>query len=83
MKTKLLGKSKISRLNEKLFSSILLDFTPYWNYKLYKDELNQKLTNLTTKEKYHLKCDALDASVVNGSRQPIIYSLVSGKDLPQ
>ena len=35
--------------------------------------------NLSSTNKIHLKCDAIDGSVVNGDRQPILYSFVLDK----
>ena len=35
--------------------------------------------NLSSTNKIHLKCDAIDGSVVNGIRQPILYSFVLDK----
>ena len=41
--------------------------------------LSQKIVNLSNTNKIHLKCDAIDGSVVNGVRQPILYSFVLDK----
>ena len=38
-----------------------------------------KILNLSTTNKIHLKCDVDDGSVVNGLRQPILYSFVLDK----
>ena len=35
--------------------------------------------NLSTKDKIHLKCDCVDGSVVNGLRQPILFSFMLDK----
>ena len=35
--------------------------------------------NLSTKDKVHLKCIIIDGIVINGFRQPILYSLVLDK----
>ena len=34
---------------------------------------------LSTIDKMDIKCDVLDRSVVNGLRQPILFSFISGK----
>ena len=38
--------------------------------------LVKKFLYLGSTNKKHLKCEVIDGSVVNGSRQPIIYSFV-------
>ena len=35
---------------------------------------NDKPINITGIDKVHLKCDCIDGSVVNGIREPILYS---------
>ena len=68
--------------DEKTFFKTLLGFMPYWVYKttnvfhskypgLYTSEKN---VNLSTRNKNHLKSDIIGASVINGVRQPIVFS---------
>ena len=80
-KTKLIVNSGIIaiRFDEKSFFSTILDFTAGWDYKHYSQYLSQKIVNLSNTNKIHLKCDAIDRSVVNGVRQPILYSFVLDK----
>ena len=80
-KTKLVVRSGIIaiRFDEKSFFSTILGFTPGWDYKHYNQYLSQKYVNLSNTNKIHLKCDAIDGSVVNGIRQPILYSFVLDK----
>ena len=80
-KTKLVVRSGIIavRFDEKSFFSSILGFTPSWDYKHYNEYLSQKFVNLSNTNKIHLKCDAIDCSVVNGIRQPILYSFVLDK----
>ena len=80
-KTKLVVKSGIIaiRFDEMSFFSTILGFTPGWDYKHYNQYLSQKIVNLSNTNKIHLKCDAIDGSVVNGVRQPILYSFVLDK----
>ena len=80
-KTKLVVRSGIIaiRFDEKSFFSTILGFTPGWDYKHYNQYLSQKIVNLNSTNKVHLKCDAIDGSVVNGIRQPILYSFVLDK----
>ena len=81
MKTKLVVRPGILaiRFDEKSFFSIILDFRAHWDYKHYYDNFSQKIVNLSTTKKIHLNCDVIDGSVVDGSRQPIIFSFVSEK----
>ena len=70
------------RFNGKSFSNTLLGFTPYWDKNptnaIHADGpgayVIEKFLNSSTKSKTQLKCDGLDGSVVNGSRQTILYS---------
>ena len=43
--------------------------------------MSQKILNLGNTIKIHLKADVIDGSLVNGSRQPILYSFVLNKKL--
>ena len=67
------------RFEENSFFSTILGFTPGWDYKHYNQYLSQKIVNLSSTNKIHLKCDVFDGSVVNGDRQPILYSFVLDK----
>ena len=80
-KTKLIVNSGIIaiRFDEKSFFSTILGFTAGWDYKHYNQYLSRKIVNLSTTNKIHLKADVIDGSVVNGSRQPILYSFVLDK----
>ena len=80
-KTKLVVRSGIIaiRFDEKSFFSTILGFTPGWDYKHYNQYLSQKIVKLSNTNKIHLKCDAIDGSLVNGIRQPILYSFVLDK----
>ena len=80
-KTKLVVRSGIIaiRFDEKSFFSTILAFTPDWDYKHYNQYLSQKIVNLSNTSKINLLCDAIDGSVVNGIRQPILYSFVLDK----
>ena len=80
-KTKLVVTSGIIaiRFNENSFFSTILGFTAGWDYKQYNQYLSQKIVNLNSTNKIYLKCDAIDGSVVNGIRQPILYSFVLDK----
>ena len=80
-KTKLVVRSGIIaiRFDEKSFFSTILGFTPGWDYKHYNQYLSQKIVDLNSTNKIHLKCDAIDGSIQNGLRQPILYSFVLDK----
>ena len=81
MKTKLFVQSGIIaiRFDEKSFFSTILGFTAGWDYKHYNKYTSKKIVNLGSKNKIHLKCDVIDGSVVDGIRQPILYSFVLDK----
>ena len=81
MKTNLVVRSGIIaiRFDEKSFFSTILGFTPGWDYKHYNKYTSQKLVNLGSTNKIHLKYDCIDGSVVDGIRQPILYSFISDK----
>ena len=81
MKTKLVVNNGIIaiRFDEKSFFSTVLGFTPGWDYKHYNKYTSQKVVNLGSTNKIHLKCDCIDGSVVNGLRQTILYSFVIDK----
>ena len=80
-KTKLVVSNGIIaiRFDENSFFSTILGFTAGWDYKHYNQYLSQKIVNLSSTNKIHLKCDAINGSVLNGIRQPILYSFVLDK----
>ena len=81
MKTKLVVRSGVIaiRFDEKSFFSSVLGFTPGWDYKHYNKYISQKVVNLGSTNKIHLKCDCIDGSVLNGIGQPILFSFVLDK----
>ena len=81
MKTKLDVKAGIIaiRFDEISFFNTILGFTPGWDYKHYNKYISQKIVNLSNTKKIHLKCDVINGSVVNGLRQPILYSFLLDK----
>ena len=81
MKTRLVVKSGIMaiRFDEKSFFNTVLGFTAGWGYKHYKKYISQKIIYLGSTNKIYWKCDIIDGSVVNGLRQPILYSFVLDK----
>ena len=81
MKTKLVLKYGIIalRFDEKSFFKTVLGFTSGWDYKFYIKYTSQKIVNLGNTKKINLKCDVIDGSVLDGVRQPIIYSFVLDK----
>ena len=85
MKTKIIlnyiGGRKLSvlgtlRFDERSFFHTLLGLTPYWDYKTPDVYTSDKILNLSTVNKIHLKCDVIDGSVADGIRQPILYRFV-------
>ena len=67
------------RFDERSFFHTLLGFTPYWDYKPSNVYTSDKILNLNTVNKIHLKCDIIHGSVVDGVRQPILCSFVLDK----
>ena len=80
-KTKLDVRSGViaTRFDEKSFFNTILGFSPGWDFKHYNKYTSQKLVNLGSTNKIHLKCDVIDGSVVDGIRQPILYRFVLDK----
>ena len=78
MKTKLVVKSGIIaiRFDDNSFFSTIPGFTSGRDYKHYNKYISQKIVNLGSTNKLHLKCDVIDGSVVDGLRQPILNSSV-------
>ena len=78
MKTKLVvGDGIIAiRFDEKSFFSTVLGFTPGWDFKHYNEYFSQKIINLSTRNKIHLKCDVIDGFIQDGIRRPILISFV-------
>ena len=65
-----------------------MGFTPYWDYKPTNGSFAESpgvytsdkiILNLNIINKIHLKCDIVDGSVVNGVREPILFSFVLDK----
>ena len=81
MKTKLVVRSGIIAIgfDEKSLFSTVLGFNSGWDYKHYNEYISQRFLNVGSTNKIHLKCDVIDGSVVNGLRQPILYSFVLDK----
>ena len=81
MRTKMVVKSGIIaiRFDEKSFFSTVLGFTPGWDYKHYNEYTSQKIVSLGCTNKIHLECDVIDGLVVDGIRQPILFSFVLDK----
>ena len=65
------------------FFNKILGFSPHWNYKNIasydREYFSEKNKDLSIIDKIHLKCNCSDVSVLNGVRQPIIYSFVLEK----
>ena len=88
MKTKIILKYNDSRENfglgtlrfdKKSFFHTLLCHDPYFDYKVPGVYSSNKILNLNTTKKIHLKCDCIDGSIQNGVRQPRLYSFVINK----
>ena len=75
------------RFDERCFFHTLLGFEPYWDYKPIANPYHviqgvytsDKILNLNTTNKIHLKCDCIDGSIQDGVRQPILFTFVLDK----
>ena len=67
------------RFDEKSFFNTCLDFISGWDYKHYNKYISQKIVNLSSTKKIHLKCDCFHGSIQNGLRQPILFSFILDK----
>ena len=67
------------RFDKKSFFHTLLGHDPYFDYKTPGVYTSNKILNLNTTNKIHLKCDCIDGSIQDGVRQPILYSFVLDK----
>ena len=79
MITKLVVNYKISllRFDEESFFITNLGFSPYWDYKSYDEYyFREKIKNLGTINIIYWKCDVIDSYILNGVRQPLLYSFV-------
>ena len=56
-----------------------MGFNPHWGYKNYDKYINQKVVNLSRINNTHLKADIFHGSVVNGIREPMLFSFVVDK----
>ena len=74
--------------HEQSFFHTLIGFSPYWDYKpnnsnhvlipgVYPSD--KIILNINRIDKIHLKCDAIDGSIQDGVRQPILFSFVLDK----
>ena len=64
---------------KKSFFHTLLGHDPYFDYKVPGVYTSNKILNLNTTNKIHLKCDCIHGSIQDGIRQPILYSFVLDK----
>ena len=80
-KSKLVVRSGIiaRRFDENSFFSTILEFTSGWDYEHYNEYISQKIVNLSSTNKVHLKRDVIDGIIVGGLRQPILSSFVLDK----
>ena len=76
-------RTKVFRFDKKSFFINILGFSTYWDYKNCSgsgDEYySEKNRNLNISKRIHLNCDFNDGSVINGVREPNLYSFVLEK----
>ena len=80
-KTKLVLKFGIIaiRFDERSFFINILSFTQCWDYKHYNEYIGQKIVNLSSTRKIHLKCDLIGGSKLDGLRQHILFQFILDK----
>ena len=64
---------------KKSFFHTLLGHDPHFDYKVPGVYTSNKILNLNTTNKIHLKCDCVDGSIQDGLRQPILFTFVLDK----
>ena len=64
---------------KKSFFHTLLGHDPYFDYKVPGVHSSDKILNLNTTKKIHLKSDFIDGSIQNGLGQPILFTFVLDK----
>ena len=67
------------RFDKKSFFHTLLGHDPYFDYKVPGVYTSNKILNLNTTNKFHLKYDCIDGSFQDGLRQPILFTFVLDK----
>ena len=67
------------RFDKKSFFHTLLGHDPYFDYKVPGVYNSNKILNLNTTNKIHLKCDCIDGAIQDGLRRPILFSFVLDK----
>ena len=80
-KTKLVADSGIIdvKFDEQSFFSTVLGFTSGSDYKHNNKYSSQTVVNSSSTNNKHLKCDCIDGSILDGCRQPILFSFVLDK----
>jgi len=71
--------NKSLRFDDKSFFKTLLGFSSVWHFKNNNIYVSDKITDSSTIDKIHLKCDVIDGSILDGFRQPIIFSFILDK----
>ena len=67
------------RFDDESFFSTFLALNHGWEYKHYVEYFSQKIVNLSTTNKIHLKCNVIDGSIASGLRQILLFSFVLDK----
>ena len=67
------------KIDEQSFFSTALGFASGWQYKHYNKYTSQKVVNLSSTNKIQLKCDCISGSILDGCRQPTLYSFFLDK----
>ena len=68
------------KYDDKFFFNNISGFIPYCGFKgasHTNENFSQKTTSISAINKVHLKCVYIDASVVNGMPEPVLFNLSS------
>ena len=68
-----------TKFDEQSFFSSNLGFNSHWDYKHFDKNISREIVNLNIRTKNHSKCDSIDGSKKNGSRQQKLFSFNSDK----
>ena len=81
MKTKLVIRLNdlAKRFDEKSFFNTFLGLTAGWDYEHCNVYISKNNTSLSSTKKIQLKCGVIDRSILDDSRQPILFSFVLDK----
>ena len=66
---------------EEAFFNVILCFYLYWDYEANYKYTSEKVLDITPLEKFHLKCDCVVRSEINGVTEPTIFVVALVKSI--